>query len=427
MSEKKKRVLLVTQYFYPENFKSNELAFELVKRGYEVDALVGIPNYPEGKYFKGYGIFKKRHEVVNGVNVYRCFQTPRGKGGWRLPVNYFSFVVFGCLRVLFHLAWKHYDCIIGHEPSPIFQAYPALLLRKIKKIPFYYWIMDLWPDAMMSGGGVKNKKILNFVDKLVKGIYNQSDKILITSKPFRRAINEKGDYDKKIVYYPNWSVDMSFDKLRNRSEESKEGNERLESLCSSIPALPEGFKIMIAGNLGSAQCLDKVAEVMMELKDVKEVKWVFVGDGSKKAWLDEYIKENGLEENAVTVGRFPAETMPLFFAQANAMLCTLKGGFRHLEMVVPARLQSYMSAGRPVLAMLGEGGAEIIEESGCGYVVPAGDSKALAQVIRKKVLTDKEGFEAMGAMGRKYYEENYMLDMCIDKLVRIIESGKYNK
>lgn len=427
MSEQKKRVLLVTQYFYPENFKSNELAFELVKRGYEVDALVGIPNYPEGKYFKGYGLFKKRHEVVNGVNIYRCFQTPRGKGGWRLPVNYFSFVVFGCLKVLFHLAWKHYDCIIGHEPSPIFQAYPALLLRKIKKIPFYYWIMDLWPDAMMSGGGVKNKKILNFVDKLVKDIYNQCDKILITSKPFRRAINEKGDYDKKIVYYPNWSVDMSFDKLRNRSEESKEGKEKFESLCNLIPALPEGFKIMVAGNLGSAQCLDKVAEVMMELKDMKEVKWVFVGDGSKKAWLDEFIKENDLEENAVTVGRYPADTMPMFFAQADAMLVTLKGGFRHLEMVVPARLQSYMSAGRPVLAMLGEGGAEIIEESGCGYVVPAGDSKALAQVIREKVLTDKEGFEAMGAKGRKYYEENYTLDMCIDNLVEIIENGKYQK
>lgn len=407
MSKKKKRVLLVTQYFYPENFKSNELAFELVKRGYEVDALVGIPNYPEGKYFKGYGIFKKRHEVVNGVNIYRCFQTPRGKGGWRLPVNYFTFVVFGSLRVLFHLAWKRYDCIIGHEPSPIFQAYPALLLRKIKKIPFYYWIMDLWPDAMMSGGGVKNQKVLNFVDKLVKGIYNQSDKILITSKPFRRAINEKGDYDKKIVYYPNWSVDMS---LSGASSESK------------IPELPEGFRIMVAGNLGSAQCLDKIAEVMMELKEEKDVKWVFVGDGSKKAWLDEFIRENGLEDNALTVGRYPADTMPQFFAQANAMLVTLKGGFRHLEMVVPARLQSYMSAGRPVLGMLGEGGAEIIEESGCGYVVPAGDSKALAQVIRNKVLTDKVSFEAMGAKGRKYYEENFTLDMCIDNLVKIIES-----
>lgn len=414
-----KRILLVTQYFYPENFKSNDIAFELAKRGYQVDALVGIPNYPEGKYFKGYGLFSKRHEVIDcsdgerkgKVNVYRCFQTPRGKGGWRLPINYFTYVISGCIDVLLYFAWKKkYDCIIGHEPSPIFQAYPALLLRKLRKVPFYYWIMDLWPDSMISGGGINNKKIIRWVDNLVKGIYNHCDKILITSKPFRKAINEKGDYDKKIIYFPNWSMDM---KTNNR--------------CVQIPQMPEGFKIMIAGNLGSAQCLDKVAEVMMELRDVPEVKWVFVGDGSKKEWLENFISKNGLQERAITVGRHPAEAMPTFFKQANAMLVTLKGGFRHLEMVVPARLQSYMSAGRPILAMLGEGGAEIIKESGCGYVVPAGDSKALAKVIREKVLTNKTAFEAMGAKGRKYYEENYTLNMCIDNLVRIIEENKFEK
>ena len=200
------RILLVTQYFYPEVFKSNDLAFELAKRGHHVDALVGIPNYPEGKYFKGYGIFKKRHEVINGVNVYRVFQTPRGKGGWRLPINYFTFVIFGCLRVLFQFTWrKKYDCIIGHEPSPIFQAYPALLLRKLRKIPFYYWIMDLWPDAMKSAGGVNNEIILNFVDGLVKGIYKRTDKILITSERFRKLIAAKGEFSDKIIYFPNWN------------------------------------------------------------------------------------------------------------------------------------------------------------------------------------------------------------------------------
>ncbi len=404
------RVLLVTQYFYPENFKSNDLAFELVKRGFEVDALVGIPNYPEGKYYKGYGLFRKRHETVNGVNIYRCFQTPRGKGGWRLPINYFTYVVFGSLRVLFQLMWKKYDCIIGHEPSPIFQAYPALLLRKIKKIPFYYWVMDLWPDAMMSGGGIRNRKILNFVDGLVRGIYDRCDKILITSKPFRRAIAEKGDYDRKIIYFPNWSADMS----SVRSD-------------VAIPELPEGFRIMVAGNLGSAQCLDKVAEIMLELRDIPEVKWVFVGDGSKKEWLDGFIRSNGLEDKAMTVGRYPAEVMPAFFKQANAMLVALKSGFRHLDMVVPARLQSYMSAGRPVLAMLGEGGAEIIREAHCGYVVPSGDSAALAKIIRENVLVNRASFEAMGADGRKYYEENYTLDMCIDNLVKIIKNGKLER
>lgn len=398
------RILLVTQYFYPEVFKSNDLAFELVKRGHQVDALVGIPNYPEGKYFKGYGIFKKRHEVVNGVNVYRTFQTPRGKGGWRLPINYFSFVISGCLRVLFQFAWKKkYDCIIGHEPSPIFQAYPALLLRKLRKIPFYYWIMDLWPDAMKSGGGVKNQKVLDYVDKLVKGIYKRTDKILITSKRFRKPIAAKGSFADKIIYFPNWSDDIL------QMDDSYE-----------IPELPVGFKIMIAGNLGKSQNLEAVTEVMLGMKDVPEVKWVFVGGGSRKEWLEEFIKEHGLEDRAVCLGQYPFKAMPAFYKQADAMLVTLRAGFPHLEAVVPARLQSYMSAGRPVLAMIGCGGADIIEESQCGYAVSAGDSNALISVIKEKVLTDREGFINMGENGREYYNKYFRMDKCIDNLEKII-------
>lgn len=402
------RILLVTQYFYPEVFKSNDLAFELAKRGHHVDALVGIPNYPEGKYFKGYGIFKKRHEVINGVNVYRVFQTPRGKGGWRLPVNYFSFVIFGCLRVLFQFAWKKkYDCIIGHEPSPIFQAYPALLLRKLRKTPFYYWIMDLWPDAMKSGGGVKNEKVLNYVDKMVKGIYKRTDKILITSERFREPIAAKGDLADKIIYFPNWSDDIL------QMDESY-----------VIPQLPEGFKIMIAGNLGKSQNLEAVTEVMLGLKDISEVKWVFVGGGSRKEWLENFIKENGLGDKAVCLGQYPFKAMPAFYKQADAMLVTLRAGFPHLEAVVPARLQSYMSASRPVLAMIGCGGADIIEDSKCGYAVPAGDSEALIQVIKEKVLKDRAGFEQMGKNGRDYYMKNYRLVDCIDNLESIIGAVK---
>lgn len=398
------RILLVTQYFYPEVFKSNDLAFELVKRGHHVDALVGIPNYPDGKYFKGYGLFSKRHEVMNGVNIYRCFQTPRGKGGWRLPINYFTYVISGCVDVLFYFAWKKkYDCIIGHEPSPIFQAYPALLLRKLRKTPFYYWIMDLWPDAMMSGGGVSNKKVLNAVDYLVKDIYCQTDKILITSKRFREPIEAKGDFKDKIIYFPNWSDDIM----------AMPDN-------YVIPLLPNGFKIMVAGNLGKSQNLEAVTEVMLGLKDTPEVKWVFVGGGSRKEWLENFIKENGLEDRAVCLGQYPFKAMPAFYKQADAMLVTLRAGFSHLEAVVPARLQSYMSAGRPVLAMIGCGGADIVEESQCGFAVPAGDSAALINIIKEKVLTNKEDFEKMGQNGRDYYMKNYRMDMCIDNLEKII-------
>lgn len=398
------KILLVTQYFYPENFKSNDIAFEMAKRGYQVDVLTSIPNYPEGKYYIGYGVFKKRKEVINGVNIYRVFQTPRGKGGWKLPFNYFSFVVTSCISVILLFAWKKYDCVICHGTSPIFQAYPAILLKKIKKIPFYFWVLDIWPDAMMSGGGVKNKKIIAIVDKMVKGIYKNCDKILISSKRFSESILSKGDFLDRLIYFPNWSEDIL----------------RMDILNSSIPDLPKGFKIMIAGNLGTAQNLDSVSDVMLQLRDITELKWIFVGDGSKKRWLEQFIIDNKLENNAFCLGRFPFTSMPLFYKQADAMLVTLRPGFPHLGMVVPARLQSYMSAGRPILGMLGSGGADIINESDCGYVVPAGDSIALANIIRHKVLANKEAFAKKGSNGREFYLNNYTKDKCINDLCEII-------
>ena len=177
---------------------------------------------------------------------------------------------------------------------------------------------------------------------------------------------------------------------------------------------------MIAGNLGKSQNLEAVTEVMLGLKDTYEVKWVFVGGGSCKGWLEQFIKDNGLEDRAICVGQYPFKAMPAFLKQADAMLVTLRNGFSHLEAVVPARLQSYMSAGRPVLAMIGCGGADIIEESKCGYAVPAGDTAALIKIIKEKVLSNKNAFEQMGQNGRDYYEKNYRMDMCIDNLEKII-------
>ena len=371
------KILIVTQYFYPENFKSNDLAFELVKRSHQVDALVGIPNYPEGKYYKGYHVFKRRIETINGVNVFRSFQFPRGKRNrGLLMLNYMSFVFSSCVNVLLFLIWKKYDAIIVHEPSPIFQAFPAILLGKIKKIPIYLWVLDIWPDAMMSGGGVKNKKILSIVNRMVVWIYAHCDKILISSKRFTESILTKGDFEEKIIFFPNWSEDLL---------QADRGY--------IIPELPDGFIIMLAGNLGRSQNLDAVVQIIEDLRDINELKWVFVGDGSEKDWLDSYIIEHDLCEKAYTLGRFPAEAMPAFYARANALLLSLRSGFPHLEMVVPARLQSYMSAGRPVLAMIGPGGSDIIQEARCGYAVPAGDYNTLAEIIRDQVLVDKDAFE----------------------------------
>ena len=403
------RLLIVTQYIYPENFKSNELAFELAKRGHHIDVLTGIPNYPEGVYFKGYGLFKKRIEHKDGVNFYRCIQTPRGRkaSGLGLACNYMSFVFFATLWVLFYFAWKkRYDAIITHEPSPITQLIPAIILGKIRRVPVYSWIMDIWPDAMKNSVSEKlYKKLAPILTSITEWTYKNSHKILITSKGFEELICRNNDYHDKIIYYPNWSVDMTINKTNFKT-----------------PEMPDGFRIMLAGNLGESQNLDAIGECIKLLHDCKEVKWIFVGDGSWKTWLDSFIKDNNLDDVAFTLGRYPGETMPAFFQKANAMLVTLRGGFIDLDMTVPARLQSYMSAGRPVLAMIGKGGADLINESDCGYAVAPSDYKALADVIRNRVLTHKEEFENKGRNGRAYYEREFNLDKCINHIEEIIEA-----
>lgn len=401
------RILIVTQYIYPENFKSNELAFELAKRGHHVEVLTGIPNYPEGTYFKGYGIFKKRIEIVNGAKFYRCFQTPRGRkaSGLGLALNYLTFMFFASLWVFFYFIWKkRFDVVISHEPSPITQIVPAVFYGKLRKVPLYSWIMDLWPDAIKNSVSESTyRKVYPILNGITNYVYRNSHKILITSKGFRKMICRDADYNNKIVYYPNWSVDMS-----------RENGE------FELPPMPEGFKIMLAGNLGDGQNLDAIGEAMLLLKDIDELKWIFVGNGSWKGWLDDFILENDLSEKAFALGRFPGDTMPSFFKKADAMLVTLRGGFPDLDVTVPARLQSYMSAGRPVLAMIGEGAADLIAESDCGYAVPSGDYKSLADIIRNKVLPNKEEFEKKGKNGRTFYEKEFVLDKCINHIEEII-------
>lgn len=401
------KLLLVTQYFYPENFKSNDIAFELVKRGHHVDVLCGIPNYPEGKYFHGYGLFRKRVETVEGVRIFRVFQTPRGKKakGMMLALNYLTYAFFSCFWALCLALRNRYDCVLVHEPSPITQALPAVLLKRLRKVPFYIWVLDIWPDAMSSGGGIKNERILSVMTRFVQCVYNYATKILISSRDFETLVLKQGDYKDKIVYFPNWADDL------------------LAMPIEPIPELPTGFRIIMGGNIGSAQTIEAVMQAAELTRDSADVKWIFVGDGSKRAYVEKFRETHHLEETVLTLGRYPCEYMPAFFREADAMLITLRADFPHLKAVVPARLQSYMSAGKPILGMIDGGSANLIEEAKCGYVAPAEDYNTLVQIIIERVLPHKEEFAKMGDNGRRYYEKYFTKDLCIENLISIIENG----
>ena len=398
------KILIVTQYYFPESFKSNDLSFELQKRGHEVTVLTGLPNYPEGKMYDGYGVFKNRKQEINGVKVIRSLLLLRGKGGGiRLFLNYFSFAFFASIKAFFFFFGNKYDAVIVHEPSPITQFYPALLLKKLQNAPVYFWVMDLWPESLEIAGGVKNKFILNFFKKMVITFYKNSEKILITSKGFKNSIVEKGDFENKLEYFPNWAEDSI-----------SEGDQNFP-----VPDLPVGFKVMFAGNVGEAQDMESIMNSALALKDHSEIKFIIVGDGRKMPFVQDFIEKNNLQKTVFTVGRFPVEAMASFFAKADVMLVSLKDD-KIFNLTVPAKVQAYMSASKPIVAMLNGEGAEIIEEAKCGLAAPAGDSNKLAETILKMASLPKEELLQMGENSRNFFQANYQLSTCIDNLERIL-------
>lgn len=405
------KILIVTQYYFPENFKSNDLSFELQKRGHDVTVLTGLPNYPEGKLYDGYGIFKNRKQVINGVKVIRSLLLLRGSGGGiRLFLNYFSFAFFASIKAFFLNFSNRYEAVIVHEPSPITQFYPALVLKKLQKAPVYFWVMDLWPESLEIAGGIKNKFVLNFFEKMVINFYENSEKLLITSKGFKKSIVEKGNFEDKLEYFPNWAEDAI-----------SEGDQNF-----SIPDLPEGFIVMFAGNVGEAQDMEAIMNAAFELKDELEIKIVIVGDGRKMPYVQEFIKQNHLERTVLTVGRFPIDAMASFFAKADVMLVSLKDDPIY-NLTVPAKVQAYMSASKPILAMLNGEGAEIVGEAECGLSVPAGNSHQLAKTIVQMSNLEKSELSKMGQNSRAFFLKNYQLSSCIDNLERILSQKNREK
>lgn len=396
------RILLVTQYFDPENFKSNDIAYELAKRGHEVDALVGIPNYPEGKYYKGYGLFKKRKETKNGVNIYRCFQSPRGKkaSSIGLSINYITFVISATLWVLFFFSWrKKYDVIVSHEPSPITQVIPAIIMSKIRRVPVYTWILDIWPDSAMAAFRDNKGKLIKFIlTWITEWVYKNSKLLLVSSKGMKTLVNRNHDYTDKLVYFPNWCDDI-----------------KSLPMVKTID-LPKKFVIMMAGNLNTGIGWKTVIDLVDNMKDVHEVLFVFVGGGTKEKEMREVFAQKGLN-NVIMTGRLPFEQMPALYSQASAMLLTLrKTNQQHLKSTVPARLQSYMAAGKPILAMIDGCSQDIINRVDCGFAVDAGDFKRLSDYIRNVILKDQSIFVRKGELARSFYESYYQKENCISNL-----------
>jgi glycosyltransferase involved in cell wall biosynthesis len=400
------RVCIFTNHFYPENFRINDIAFEFAQKGYEITVITAIPDYPQGKFYDGYSLFKRRKEVINKVRIIRLPIIPRGKGkASNLILNYASYFISSLIFIFFHSFTNKYNIAFVHLTSPFFISLSAVLLKQWQRISLIFWVLDLWPESLVAAGKINNKFVLQSQTKFVQYIYNNCDKILIGSYGFRKSICEKGNYEDKLVYFPNWAeyIKVSHDMSRIRRLDFFPG-------CAN-----DDFIILFAGNIGEAQNLDFIIDVAAEMAHANNVKFIFLGDGRKRKHLEDKTRRMGLSSHVLFLGQHPLDSMPMFMQMADVLLVSLKDE-PIFNLTIPSKIQFYMAQGKPILAVLNGDGGDLINEAKCGISVRVNDSRALRLAINKLYQMPKNELFEIGLRGKRYYDCIFLKEKRMNQL-----------
>lgn len=395
-------LLIVTQYFWPEEFRINDLAQGLVARGHAVTVYTGKPNYPRGSFFPGYGFWSRPRENYDGIEIVRVPLVPRGHGGAvRLALNYLSFAAFASMLAPLRCRGR-FDAILVFEPSPITVGLPALVLRALKRIPILFWVQDLWPESLEATGAVSSPRILKLFERLTRFIYRGCERVLVQSRGFIEPTRRMGVPPERIRYFPN-------------SAESFYRPLELADAAEERKALPQGFRVMFAGNIGAAQDFPTILAAAELLRDDPDIHWIVLGDGRMAAWVRDEVARRGLAHCVHLLGRHPVDSMPRWFAAADALLVTLKRE-PIFAYTIPTKIQSYMACARPIVAGIDGEGARVTQEAGAGYAVPAEDPQALADAVRRMAALSAEAREALGQAGRRYFEQHFGREHLLEQL-----------
>lgn len=397
------RVLVVSQYFWPEVFRVNEVVSELVARGHEVTVLTGRPNYPDGQVFADFTARPEHYARFAGAEVVRVPMRPRGKGSVRLVLNYWSFVFWGCVLGPWLLRGRRFDALFCFETSPITSALPAVLLRRIKRAPLLLWVLDLWPDTLAAVGMVRSPRVLGWVGRLVAFIYRRCDLILAQSQGFFPAIEKWSRAPEKSRYFPQWAED-TFERM-----------DETVACAPEVAAERGAFNVMFAGNIGDAQDFPAILDAAERLRERPDIRWLIVGDGRAADLVRAEIQRRGLSSTVRMLGRHPQERMPAFFRGADALLVSLKPD-PVFAMTIPGKVQAYLATGVPLLAMLDGEGARVVEDAGAGLVCAAGDGAGLAAQVLRLSETSAAEREAMGQRARRYVQTHFNRTRLIDQL-----------
>jgi len=403
---KKKKILIVGQHFWPETFRVTDIAEGLIENGYEVDVLCGIPNYPAGKFFNGYNLSKKRVENYKGINIIRVPEIPRGTNtNFRIFLNYISYPFFALFYIP-KLMRNNYDRILVYQLSPVLMGLPGILLAKLTKTKLFMYVPDFWPHSLFSVVDIKNETIRRWLTNMSYWHYRQADGLIGVFKGIQtRFVSEVGIAKKKTIYIPQAPEKIYEQEIHDKALEKR---------------FSKTFNLVFAGNINPAQSFDTVVAAAKKVYDqgYTNLNYIIIGEGMSKKWLMKEVKKLGIDSQFTFEGLKPVEEIPKYQTIADALIVALSRS-PLFEYGIPAKVQSYMASGRPIVgAMDGEVQRLINDYSKSGICVDSGDSDGLAKAIIKLVKMKESSRLKMGENGRKYhfahFERNYNLQRLID-------------
>jgi colanic acid biosynthesis glycosyl transferase WcaI len=396
------RLLICSHYFWPEDFRINELVAQLIHRGHQVTVLTGQPNYPDGRLYEEFVKNPGRFATYNGARVIRVPIVTRGAGkGLRLILSYFSYGLNAALVALVRLRRERFDAIFVFEPSPVTVGIPAITLRGVTGCPIAFWVLDQWPETLSAVGAVRSPALLRLVGRFMQFLYARCDIILVQSRSMAAQVRTYCAPDQRIEYFPNWAEAGYADAPPDPAPE--------------VPASPGTFSVMFAGNIGESQDFPAILDAAGQLADDLRIRWLIVGDGRRAAWVREEIARRGLQERVLMLGRHPIDRMPSFYRHAGALLVALKPE-PIFAMTVPGKIQSYLAFGLPIVGMLNGEGANVIGDAGAGLTCAAGDANGLAAIVRRMASMPESERAAMAERGRAYARREFDRDTLVTRL-----------
>lgn len=386
------RILVVSQYYYPEPFRIHEICESLVKEGHTVTVVTTNPNYPNGEIYDGY---KDRYfeEIINGVKVIRCQSRPRHQGNLSLALNYISFCINASIEVM--RIKENYDIVFSYQLSPITSALPAIFYKRKAHIPMLLYCLDVWPESL-KGSPLEKGILYKLIKKLSIYVYNSADKVLVTSPCFVDYINNLCKrVDVEVLYQHANEITMV-----------------------EVPEELREYKtyknFMFIGNVGRSQNIECLLKAVSLIKDRSKFKLHIVGSGSFLSKSIEIATDLGINDAVVFHGRKPREEMPKYYSIADVCIVSLKDeGF--VGYTVPGKLQEYMAAGKAILGCINGDAKKLIEKSHCGICVEANNSKLLASAFLRYV-ENPALIDFYEKKSKKTYYDNFSLTRFIDKL-----------